>query len=133
MKSWIKIEDQYTCPCCASEFDAKQLHMKVFCNCPACAMPLLASMDREAQYVQMNSLNNITMKEYGDNYTATEQAYKNGYEQGKKDAVKHGRWNDDGRCTECDWYMPFDCEGNSFETQYCPHCGAKMDGERKET
>lgn len=25
-------------------------------------------------------------------YEATEQAYKNGYEKGKQDAVKHGRW-----------------------------------------
>ena len=25
-------------------------------------------------------------------YDATEQAYKNGYQQGKRDAVRHGRW-----------------------------------------
>lgn len=45
-----------------------------------------------------------------DNHTATELAYKNGYEQGKKDAVRHGRWDSkydehDGFyhhfCTEC--------------------------------
>ena len=35
---------------------------------------------------------NRTEEQQMDNYTATEQAYKNGYEQGLKDAVKHGRW-----------------------------------------
>lgn len=43
--------------------------------------------------------------------------------------VRHAEWNEDGRCSNCDWYMPFDCEGNAFETTYCPHCGAKMDKE----
>lgn len=41
------------------------------------------------------------------------------------------RWNEDGRCSVCDWYMPFDCEGNAFETDYCPHCGTKMNGEQQ--
>ena len=43
--------------------------------------------------------------------------------------VKHAYWNDDGRCSICGWYMPFDCEGNAFETFYCHNCGAKMDKE----
>ena len=72
-----------------------------------------------------------------DKYTAAEQAYKNGYEQGKKDAVKHGRWiehtakgeNMAGEiveiiiscnCSEC----RFD---GGYRSNYCPNCGYKMD------
>lgn len=68
--------------------------------------------------------------------TATEQAYKNGYEHGyeagKRDAVKHGRWekeiDDDEffgeveypKCSECGiWRL--------IKTAYCPNCGTKMD------
>ena len=64
-----------------------------------------------------------------DNYTATELAYKNGYERGKKDAVVHGRWLDNGipesvlsRCSECGIMY------GSSAFNYCPNCGAKMDG-----
>jgi hypothetical protein len=46
--------------------------------------------------------------------------------------IVHASWNEDGRCSNCDWYMPFDCEGNGVESEYCPVCGAKMDGERRE-
>ncbi len=42
--------------------------------------------------------------------------------------VVHGRWDDDGRCTRCGRYMPFDCEGNAYESIYCPDCGAVMTG-----
>ena len=66
-----------------------------------------------------------------DNYTATELAYKNGYEQGKKDAVKHGFWKQEppivlGGVT---WNFCSIC-GSSQGTKwmnYCPNCGAKMD------
>jgi rubrerythrin len=65
-------------------------------------------------------------------YEATEQAYKNGYEKGKQDAVKHGRWNEINqtttglpwkyRCNKCG--CPQDYAHN-----YCPNCGARMDGD----
>lgn len=69
-------------------------------------------------------------------YEATEQAYKNGYEKGKQDAVKHGRWvlrQDDGyECYECS-----SCRANPLNdnaerpslSDYCPNCGARMDGD----
>lgn len=77
-----------------------------------------------------------------DNYTATELAYKNGYEQGKKDAVKNGRWvkTENGfrenlntgtampvcfhDCSVCGWHTGN--QGQHFN--YCPNCGAIMDG-----
>jgi hypothetical protein len=40
--------------------------------------------------------------------------------------VVHARWDDDGRCTRCGRYMPFDCEGDAYESIYCPDCGAVM-------
>lgn len=61
-------------------------------------------------------------------HDATEQAYKNGYEQGLKDAVKHVRWLDDQyfwRCSEClEW---LEVEQGTADMNFCPHCGAKMD------
>lgn len=44
--------------------------------------------------------------------------------------VRHGRWLVDGRtgmsfCSECQDYAV------EADTNYCPNCGAKMDGERE--
>lgn len=60
-------------------------------------------------------------------YEATELAYKNGYEKGKQDAVKHGRWIDKGTCYVCSLCSRVE----RLQEPYC-HCGAKMDGEEKE-
>ena len=57
-----------------------------------------------------------------------EQAYKNGYEQGKRDSVKHGRWNKGINfpiryvCSECG-------HQKEFKRPYCEICGARMDGD----
>ena len=72
----------------------------------------------------------------------TEAAYKNGYEDGKRDAVKHGRWlYDSGSgkyfCSACDEDalsfkkdVLYGCDlYDVCLTDYCPHCGAKMDEE----
>lgn len=42
--------------------------------------------------------------------------------------VVRAHWNDDGRCTRCGRYMPFDCDGDAYESIYCPDCGALMTG-----
>lgn len=82
-------------------------------------------------------------------HEATEQAYKNGYEKGKQDAVKHGRWVDryGGKyankcfdCSECKGtalYKPKEDELGHWRfvqalTDNCPNCGARTDGEEKE-
>ena len=84
--------------------------------------------------------NGVTFRE--DAHWATEQAYKNGYEDGKKDAVVHGRWVllaeffDGSICTECSvcgeeyTYKKGRLEYIGVEYakyNYCPNCGAKMD------
>ena len=75
-----------------------------------------------------------------DKLTIAEEAYKNGYEKGLKDAVKHGRWInaqiaahdpfgyytkevDVFTCSVCDVEFDVSQIGN-----YCLNCGAKMDG-----
>lgn len=75
-----------------------------------------------------------------DNHTATELAYKNGYEQGKKDAVKHGRWvglEYDGYADGQPVYDLWECSECGEEVRgedvpithpYCHGCGTKMDG-----
>ena len=49
--------------------------------------------------------------------------------------VRHARWCD-GKCTACGWEEPDVCTWLGYdseawiETQYCPNCGAIMDGDR---
>ena len=75
-----------------------------------------------------------------DKYTLQEQAYKRGYEQGKKDAVVRGRWEvvhgvltPGGdpllRCAICKSRESEHLCGIECRTiwNYCPNCGAKMD------
>lgn len=55
--------------------------------------------------------------------------------------VRHGEWIEgaehftnglyEAECSECNNYIRWN-EGNSGDWNYCPNCGAKMDGERKE-
>ena len=50
--------------------------------------------------------------------------------------VRHGRWNDgDPYCPICkkDKFRGLDADvWADWKPDYCPNCGAKMDGERKE-
>lgn len=72
-----------------------------------------------------------------DEHTATEQVYKNGYEQGLKDAVKHGRWeyiadlgegNCYGHCSNCKTqHKAQNPTALKLGYRYCIWCGAKMD------
>ncbi len=65
-----------------------------------------------------------------------EQAYKNGYEKGKQDAVKHGRWVQIGydkamdriTCSCCLEYWNI-VDNNTESFNYCPNCGTRMDGD----
>ena len=47
--------------------------------------------------------------------------------------VMHGKWGFDGMgwtCSECGEYALGNTARPQFLSQYCPHCGVKMDGER---
>lgn len=63
---------------------------------------------------------------------ATEIAYKNGYEQGMKDAVKHGRCKfceDLDKMYEVVCYLPHDSgDATDIPINYCPNCGSDMRG-----
>lgn len=68
-----------------------------------------------------------------DKYTIDETQYKNGYrkgyEDGKRDAVKHGRWKIHGDiavCNLCNSHIV--AEQGAAELNYCYNCGARMDG-----
>jgi hypothetical protein len=73
----------------------------------------------------------------------SEIAYKNGYKQGKQDAVVHARWNPIrnfgggecyGYCTNCKTPVKADnATGLVMSNRFCHWCGAKMDGEKEET
>jgi rubrerythrin len=67
-------------------------------------------------------------------YDATEQAYKHGYEAGKKAAVVHGKWIGEEHYFQNYYdYTDYTCSvcGLTREylggANYCPNCGAKMD------
>ena len=48
--------------------------------------------------------------------------------------VRHGYWADGigswstARCSVCNWKIPYSEDGYMGKTNYCPNCGAKMDG-----
>ena len=46
-------------------------------------------------------------------------------------SIKHGHWigkeDQKWHCSECDGIAP-----KGYRYNYCPHCGARMDGERRE-
>lgn len=69
------------------------------------------------------------------------KAFNEGYEQGKADAVKHGKWVINliepygSYCSCCGfaWYDHIDAVKlnpvlSKIETNYCPNCGADMRG-----
>ena len=44
---------------------------------------------------------------------------------------RHGRWINENfytHCSACGKMAIYDKYGQEFESDYCPHCGAKMDG-----
>jgi len=46
--------------------------------------------------------------------------------------VRRGKWLLGGKCSECNGDAPFyPMASTYYESKYCPHCGAKMDGGEK--
>ena len=64
---------------------------------------------------------------------AFEHGRKVGYEEGKRDAVKHGRWinteYDEWECSEChnNLVCGYDENPANYGLNYCSGCGARMD------
>lgn len=67
-----------------------------------------------------------------DEHTSHELAYKKGYEQGKRDAVKRGRWKKT-YTAHGEWLWGYECNqckaDNPRASYFCPNCGADMRGE----
>lgn len=42
--------------------------------------------------------------------------------------VRHGYWDENGRCTACGGHAPFWCMASTYyKSPFCHECGAKMD------
>lgn len=54
--------------------------------------------------------------------------YQAGYENGKRDAVRHGYWKEDGDIQICSECGEEHCWAD-YRAPYCETCGAKMIGE----
>lgn len=46
--------------------------------------------------------------------------------------VRHGRWMWDGYVYDAPWQCSECREFNDIESNYCPYCGARMDGRRED-
>lgn len=64
-------------------------------------------------------------------------AYETGYIEGRADAVKHGKWiyrGNRGRFPACECSVCGNVENADWailgdNVNYCPNCGAKMEGD----
>lgn len=69
-------------------------------------------------------------QELKDKNTEIVKAYKEGYEQGQKDAERNGRWIFNIDDKGWSWDRPYVCdqcgEWAEKEFKFCPSCGAKM-------
>lgn len=65
--------------------------------------------------------NGLTIRQWADKITS-----------GEYQPVRHGRWRQmdrcEIRCSECGDFSPIKYDWSEDLTNYCPNCGAKMDG-----
>lgn len=48
-------------------------------------------------------------------------------------SIRHGHWDRDMECSICGCLAPVShVTGEEYAYEYCPNCGAKMDGEEQE-
>ena len=56
--------------------------------------------------------------------------YEEGYRDGRRDSVRHGRWVDNKICSNCGCFVPTDSYYDFLDVKdnkFCFNCGAKMD------
>lgn len=59
-----------------------------------------------------------------------QKAYNKGYADGKAEPTKHGRWKHHQYGNTAGYYECDNCgKINSYKSNYCPNCGARMDAQ----
>ena len=97
-------------------------------------------MEKEVRLIDANALNRALIEEYhgmlSDETLKIYQAIRILDECPTVDAVEvvHGRWqnnaNDYPECDKCGYMPQYDpMIDDIWYSPYCPHCGAKMDGD----
>ena len=98
----------------------------------------------EKEYIERKDLINNRPPQRNPDQTGKEE-YNKGYNDGIKAVlscieiqpsadvapVRHGRWINENfytHCSACGKMAIYDKYGQEVESDYCPHCGAKMDG-----
>lgn len=87
----------------------------------------------EKIYLAGEAIKEYSGRFYEGKFNGLQCAYEIINDMSTVEERKHGRWvrhNNIIACSECIWDMYWE-EGNT-ELNYCPSCGAKMDGESNE-
>lgn len=92
--------------------------------------PTLEELGRQGGEWALNEFEykGLTIRQWADKITT-----------GEYQPVKHGHWIDtpldrykkfESKCSECGWHgiSNYDSYVDIYEFEYCPNCGAKMDG-----
>lgn len=94
--------------------------------------------------VAIHEINQITAVHYGSMWDYAVHVYAGACLRDCKEAIDgipaadvapvvHGRWDENGYCTNCGKHAPFwPVSSCYYESPYCQNCGAKMDEEAKE-
>lgn len=76
----------------------------------------------------------FTIPEYADGWNSAIEIIQNA-PTADVDEVRHGEWGFDGMgwtCSECGEYALSNKTKMQVGSNYCPNCGAKMDGGKKD-
>lgn len=97
-------------------------------------------IDRAALGIDFCRWNVFENKSYVDGWNAVVKILKEAPAADVQE-IKHGEWAKDDSggcyCSACGWYADYDYDYVTYVTNngvgnddfnYCPHCGAKMDG-----
>ena len=92
------------------------------------------------EYIEREAISEEIRKYYYKN--PPNSSYEEGFDRGLDKAqrailnasaadvapVRHARWDENGRCTNCGGHAPFWCMASTYyKSPWCHECGAKMD------